>query len=184
MIARTIGALTGGQGLRRTLTTVVTLSTDIAANGEFAKGSMVTKILATEALRDGVLGFRSFKGHSKVEETSNSTKRLEKILVVSQNPERKEAPGANPSAIDFSTPHLANGRNRKISGSKLLKNSVRGSVRRKTPEDRLGDMTNHRIVGIELQMMSGCSTEDRLIFDQRGRTNSNPGGTINQAGIS
>ena len=64
------------------MTADVTLSTDIAANGELAKCSVVTKILATEALRDAVLGFESFKGHPKVEEASNSTKGRQKILVV------------------------------------------------------------------------------------------------------
>ena len=84
VITRTIGTLAGGQGLRRALTTVVTLSTDIAANRKLAERSVVTKILATEALRDGILGFRSFKCHPKVEEASNSTKRRQKILVVSK----------------------------------------------------------------------------------------------------
>ena len=166
------------------MTTVVTLSTNIAASGELAKGSMVTKILATEALRDGVLGLWSLKGHTEVEESSDSTKRLENVLVVSQNPERKEALGANPSAVDFGAPHLANGRNRNIPGSKFLKNSIRGSIRRKTTEDRLGDMTNHGIVSEELQLMSSSCTEDRLIFGQGRRANSNTRGTIDQAGIS
>ena len=45
-------------------------------------------------------------------------------------------------------------------------------------------MTNHRIMRVELQMMSRSCTEDRLILGQRSRANSNSGGTINQSGIS
>ena len=82
MITRAIGTLTGRQSPGRTLTTVVTLSTDVAANGKFAKGSMVAKILATKTLRDSILGFGSFEGHSKMEKASNSAKRRQQILMV------------------------------------------------------------------------------------------------------
>ena len=150
MSTGTIGTLAGRQSLGRTLAAIMISSTYVALDRKLAKIGTVAELLTAITLRNRVPGFQILDGNSKVQKARESTERRLDVLVMSKHPKGHEELGANASSVGNRMAHLANSRNDETLSNKLIKDDIRRSIHRKTTEDGLGDVANHRNLSIKV----------------------------------
>ena len=145
---------------------------------KLAKSSTMAEFLTAKTLRSSILGFQILDGNTEVQEALESTESRLNILMMSEHPQRHKVPRTNTSIIGDRTPHLANSRDDETLSREGIKDFIRRSVHRETTEDRLGDIADHWIVSIKVQMVSRSRPKNGVIFVQRGSTDSDLGRTI------
>ena len=163
---RAVGTFAGGKSSRRALAAVVVLSADIALGRELAESGMVAEILAAKALGSRILGLEILHEDPKMEQARKGTERRLDIGVMRQNPKGHEVSGTNARIISDRTPHLANSRNSKALGRETIHDVVSRRVSRETTKNRLGDMTDNRVVSKELEVIGSSRAEEGFILRQ------------------
>ena len=86
--------------------------------------------------------------------------------MMGQNPKGHEVSGANARSIGDRPPHLENGRDDKALSGKTIHDLVGGCVHRETTKNRLGDVTDHRVVSVELEVIGRSRTQDGFVLRQ------------------